>query len=146
MAKRKSQRSKRTTKRRWRTNSVITWVTLGVLGVAITVLGFFAFTGGEDGPRSRLRQQPVMSDEQQVTIDVEDNFFEPNDLTVRVGTEVTWKFKGKAAHDVTEDRGAFESGTMTSGDEYVRTFDAPGTYGYYCTLHHVMQGTLTVQP
>jgi plastocyanin len=125
---------------------MVTWAALGALGVAIVVLGFFAFTGGDDGPHQRVRQEPLTTDERQVTIDVEDNYFEPDDLTVRVGTEVTWMFKGNAAHDVTEDRGAFESGTMTSSDEYVRTFDEPGTYYYICTLHHVMQGTLTVQP
>jgi plastocyanin len=87
----------------------------------------------------------VVSDERRVEVDVVDNDFEPRHLTVRTGTEVIWKFAGDAAHDVTDDRGAFESGTMREGDEYIMTFEEPGTYYYYCTLHHAMQGTLVVR-
>jgi plastocyanin len=114
--------------------------------VAIIALSFFAFTGGEDEPRRRVRQDPVVSEESRVTVEVVDNDFYPKDLTVRPGTEVVWKFKGGAAHDVTDDRGAFESGTLSRDDEFVMSFDEPGTYYYYCTLHHVMQGTLVVEP
>ena len=124
---------------------MISWATLGTIGVTIAVLSFFAFTGGDKGPRTRVNQEPVVTDERNVTVDVEDNFFEPNDLTVRAGTEVTWKFKGDSAHDVTEENGAFGSGTLGHGDQHKITFEAPGTYYYYCTLHHVMQGTVTVK-
>ena len=145
MAKRRKNPHKRAPKKRWKTSRILTWVGLGCLAVAVVVLGFFAFTGGEEAPR-RVRQTPVVSEESHVAVDVVDNDFEPKHLTVRPGTEVLWKFEGDAAHDVTEDRGAFESGTLDHGDEFVMTFDEPGTYYYYCTLHHVMQGTLVVQP
>jgi plastocyanin len=110
------------------------------------VLGFFAFAGGESEPRRNVRQTPVVSEEPRVTVDVVDNDFEPKHLTVRPGAEVVWEFKGRAVHDVTEDRGAWESGTLGRGDEFIMTFDEPGTYYYYCTLHHVMQGTIVVEP
>jgi plastocyanin len=145
MAKR-NHRAKRSSKRRWKASRIISWAALAGLGAAIVGLGLLAFIGDDGETTRRVRQEPVVADEQQVTVDVEDNYFEPDDLTVRAGTEVTWKFKGNAAHDVTDDRGAFESGTMTQGDEFVMTFDDPGTYYYYCTLHHVMQGTLIVKP
>ncbi len=116
------------------------------LGAAILVVGLLAFTGGDVAQGRAVRQQPVVSEAQAVTVKVVDNDFEPRHLTVRPGTEVTWKFEGDAAHDVTDDRGAFTSGTMTEGDEFVMTFDEPGTYYYYCTLHHAMQGTLVVAP
>ena len=143
MAKRRKQQKSRP---RWKTSRIFTWVGLGCLATAIAVVGFFAFTGDEDGPRRNLRQTPVVSDESQVTVDVVDNDFEPKHLTVRPGTEVVWKFEGRAAHDVTSDEGAFESDTMRRGDEFVLTFDDPGTYTYYCTLHHAMQGTVVVAP
>lgn len=146
MSKRRKPKPKRTTRRRWKTSRILTWVGFGCLAIAIVVLGFFAFTGGEGESRSSARQAPVVSDEPQVTVSVIDNDFEPRDLTVRVGAEVTWSFEGRAAHDVTDDRGAFESGTLRHGDEFVMTFDEPGTYYYNCTLHHVMQGTLVVRP
>jgi plastocyanin len=146
MAKRRKNHGKRTARKRWKTSRILTWAGFGCLATAIVVLGFFAFAGGEDKPRHSARQTPVVSSESRVMVDVVDTDFEPRHLTVRPGTEVVWEFKGRAAHDVTEENGAFGSGTLGRGDEFVLTFDEPGTYYYYCTLHHAMQGTLVVQP
>ena len=146
MAKRRKNHHKPRPRKPWKTSRILTRVGLGCLAVAIVVLGFFAFTGGEDKPRTRVRQQPVVSEESHVAVEVVDNDFVPKDLTVRPGTEIVWDFTGRAAHDVTDDRGAFESGTLGRDDEFVMTFDEPGTYYYYCSLHHAMQGTLVVQP
>ena len=147
MPRHHKRQTKRPVKRRWKTSQILTWVGLGCLAVAIVVLGFFAFMGGEAAaPRARVRQAPVVSEESRVTIDVVDNDFVPKDLTVRTGTEVVWEFKGNATHDVTDDGGTFKSGTLGRGDEYALTFDDPGTYYYHCSLHHVMQGKLVVQP
>ena len=141
MSNRKRSRKKQS---RWPASRVLVWVGLACLAGAVVIVGFFAFSGGGGEPRRALRQEPVVSEEPAVTVEVVDNDFEPRELTVRPGTEVTWKFEGDAAHDVTEDRGAFSSGTMDEGDEYVLTFEDAGTYYYYCTLHHAMQGTLIV--
>lgn len=143
---RKHQKKRPARRRRWKTSRILTWVGLGCLAVAIVVLGFFAFMGGEAAPRSKVRQAPVVSEESRVTVDVVDNDFAPMDLTVRAGTEVVWEFQGRAAHDVTDEGGAFESGTLGRGDKYALTFEDPGTYYYYCSLHHAMQGKLVVQP
>jgi plastocyanin len=144
--RRKAKRKHQPPKRRWKTSTILTWAGLACLAAAIVVLGFFAFNGDAETTPRRVRQTPVVTDERLVTVDVVDNDFEPKHLTVRAGAEITWDFKGRAAHDVTEDRGAFESGTLGRGDEFIMTFDEPGTYYYYCTLHHSMQGTVVVQP
>lgn len=148
MSKRRTSKRSRRGGRRWKASRILTWVGLACLAVAIVVVGFLAFSGNGsgDGIRHDSRQEPVVSNAKQVSVDVVDNDFEPSHLTVRRGAEVTWRFRGNAAHDVTEDRGAFESGTMTEGDEFVLTTTEPGTYYYYCTLHHIMQGTLVVEP
>ncbi len=146
MSNHRKHHKKRPARRRWKTSRILTWVGLGSLAVAIVVLGSFAFLGGEDSPRRKVRQAPVVSEESRVTVGVVDNDFTPKDLTVRPGTEVVWEFKGRAAHDVTDESGAFESGTLGRGDEYTLTFEDPGTHYYYCTLHHGMQGKLVVQP
>ena len=115
--------------------------------VAIVIGTVVLAVAGDDGGGDALEGvTPVVSSSLQNTVDVVDNDFEPRELTVRPGTRVTWRFEGNDAHDVTEDRGAFESGTMTEGDEYVLTFEDPGTFYYYCTLHHSMQGTIIVAP
>ena len=146
MANRRKSPHKRRQKKRWKTSQILTWVGVACIAVTVVVLGFFAFTGGEGGSRAPMRQAPVVSEESRVTVEVVDNDFVPKDLTVRPGTEIVWEFKGRAAHDVTDDRGAFESGTLGRDDEFIMTFEEPGTYYYYCTLHHAMLGTLTVAP
>ena len=101
-------------------------------------------SNGEDAPKRKVRPEPVVTSEMQVLVGVVDRDFEPRDLTVPVGAAVTWEFKGDEIHNLTDDRGAFKSGNFGKSDEWSMTFDESGTYYYYCTLHHVMQGTLTV--
>lgn len=117
---------------------------LSVTAVALAL--YLAFGESEAEPKRLVRQTPVVSSEEQVSVEVIDSDFVPKDLTVNAGATVTWEFTGDLPHDVTEDRGAFASPTLSEGDEWSRTMDEPGTYYYYCTLHHGMQGTLTVNP
>jgi plastocyanin len=117
---------------------------IGVLAVAIAVAAYYAFAGGSDPPRARARQEPVLTTEMDVTVDVIDLDYEPRELTIPAGATVTWKFKGDEPHDVTDENGAFGSPTLEKGDEWSLTFEDPGIFYYYCTLHHSMQGTLTV--
>lgn len=117
---------------------------LALLGVVLAAL-WLAFDGGSGAPKRRpLRQAPVVSAEMQVSVDVVDKDFAPRVLTVNRGATVTWKFIGVLPHNVTDDRGAFASKTVLKGAEYSRTFDQPGTFYYFCTVHHAMLGTLTV--
>ena len=82
-------------------------------------------------------------------ISVADNAFSPSALTVDVGATVTWEWTGGSPHNVTwVGPGApAASATQTTGT-YERTFDAAGSYDYYCTIHGTatsgMRGTVTV--
>lgn len=142
----KARRGKRGAppRRRWRTSQLLLWAGLGLLAIMIAVLGFLAFTGDDDEPRRRVRQEPVVSEESSVAVDVIDNDYEPRDLKVRPGTEITWRFKGDLPHTVTDFEGAFDSGVLEERDEYVLTFRDEGEWEYYCTLHHAMRGTIRV--
>jgi plastocyanin len=141
-----SKRSKSRQQGKLKASRVLTWVGLAALAVAILVVGFFAFAGGDDDSPRRVRQNPVVTDEQQVDVDIIDNDFDPRDLTIKPGARVTWKHEGRVAHDVTDENNAFESGTMRRGDEFSLTFEDAGEYFYYCTLHHAMRGTIRVVP
>ena len=66
-------------------------------------------------------------------------------LTLNKGATVTWNFTGDIPHNVTDDRGAFASDTLGHGEAFSRTFDTLGIFYYSCTIHHGMQGTLTVK-
>ena len=87
----------------------------------------------------------------QVSI-VEPNFrptqewtFTPNDLTVSVGTTITWTNTGAVAHTATADDGAsFDSGSLDPQASFSLTTDTPGTFAYHCSFHPWMTGTFTV--
>jgi plastocyanin len=126
-----------------RGNATLAVGALALLGVVLAAV-WLAFDGGGVPKRKLLRQTPVVSTEMQVSVDVIDKDFAPRVLTVNKGATVTWKFLGDLPHNVTDDRGAFASKTLQKGGEYSRTFDQPGIFYYFCTVHHAMLGTLTV--
>jgi plastocyanin len=77
-----------------------------------------------------------------------DNFsFGPNAVTVKAGTTVTWTNKDDEPHTVVNaaDQPLFKSGALDTDDSFSFTFDKPGTYKYFCSVHPRMQGTITVQ-
>jgi plastocyanin len=74
-----------------------------------------------------------------------DNFtFEPAQLTVKVGTTVTWKNRDDIPHTVVS-AGKFRSKTMDTDDSYSFTFTAAGDYKYFCSLHPHMTGMVKVE-
>jgi plastocyanin len=74
-----------------------------------------------------------------------DNFtFEPAQLTVKVGTTVTWKNRDDIPHTVVS-AGKFRSKTLDTDDSYSFTFTATGDYKYFCSLHPHMTGMIKVE-
>lgn len=72
--------------------------------------------------------------------------FEPRDVTVKVGTTVTWVNNEEIPHNVVAEEGAdFESDTFGKDGTYEYVADAPGVVKYVCTLHPGMEGTLSVE-
>jgi plastocyanin len=70
--------------------------------------------------------------------------FDPAELTVAAGTEVTWTNGENVPHSVVATDGAFESDTLDAGATFSTTFETPGTFTYVCGIHSSMQGTITV--
>jgi plastocyanin len=74
-----------------------------------------------------------------------DNFtFEPAQLTVKVGTTVTWKNRDDIPHTVVS-AGKFRSKTLDTDDSFAFTFTATGDYTYFCSLHPHMKGIIKVE-
>ena len=71
--------------------------------------------------------------------------FEPEEITVPAGTEVTFTNQDKAAHTATADDGSFDTEELGKGDSAQTTFDDPGTYTYFCRFHVFMKGTVEVE-
>jgi plastocyanin len=70
--------------------------------------------------------------------------FQPNSVTVRVGEVVTWTNNDGVPHSATANNGAWNTGTFASGSRAI-TFGAAGTFGYHCSVHTAMTGTVVVQ-
>ena len=74
------------------------------------------------------------------TVQVSSFKYTPAKLTIKVGQKVTWVWTG-GTHTVTESTaegtcnkkaGGFDSGQHGTPFTFERTFDAPGTYPYFC--------------
>ena len=85
---------------------------------------------------------------QNVTVSMEDNFFDEANITVPVGTTVTWVQNGNNSHTTTSYDGLWDSSLIAggSGGTFSFTFNEPGTYTYFCRPHEAMGmvGTVTV--
>ena len=82
------------------------------------------------------------ADDTSVTID---NFtFSPAELTVKVGTTVTWTNHDDIPHTVVS-AGKFRSKTLDTDNSFTFTFTAAGDYKYFCSLHPHMTGTIKVE-
>ena len=74
-----------------------------------------------------------------------DNFtFAPAQLTVKVGTTVTWTNHDDIPHTVVS-AGKFRSKTLDTDDSFSFTFTAAGDYKYFCSLHPHMTGMIKVE-
>ena len=71
--------------------------------------------------------------------------FGPDNISVPVGTSVTWTNQGDVQHTASSDSGLFDSGLLSNGDSFSYTFSSPGTYNYFCTPHPWMLGQVTVK-
>jgi 3',5'-cyclic-AMP phosphodiesterase len=76
-----------------------------------------------------------------------DNFsFTPPVLTVPKGTRVTWTNRDDVPHQIASAANQFKaSPVVDTNQRFVHTFDAPGTYPYFCTLHPKMTGQVVVK-
>jgi len=71
--------------------------------------------------------------------------FSPKDITITQGDSVTWT-NGGGVHDVTFEDGLFKQPSPPSALIWTvsRTFDTPGTYLYYCSVHRSLGMTGSV--
>ena len=80
-------------------------------------------------------------------VDIAD--FTHQDVTVSIGTEITWINQDPAPHtttsgtpgNITDD---WDSETLSSGQNFSFTFAQPGTFAYFCQIHPSMTATVTV--
>jgi plastocyanin len=86
----------------------------------------------------------------EVVIDMLDFSYSQANLTIPAGTTVTWTNVGEVQHSATADDGSFDTGLLDPNGQASVTFDTPGAFPYFCTLHGTaggvgMAATITVE-
>jgi len=107
--------------------------------VAFSMFTFFAATARIDSHAENAAPAVV-----EVKID---NFaFAPDTLTVVPGTTVEWINRDDIPHTVvSEDKTTFKSKAMDTDESFSHTFDKPGTYTYFCSIHPKMVAKIVVK-
>ncbi len=81
-----------------------------------------------------------------VTVAISNFTFKPGDLHIKAGTKVVFKNEDDIPHRVAATDGSFYSKALDTDDLAIVTFNKPGVFPYFCTLHPHMQGKITVTP
>ncbi len=76
------------------------------------------------------------------SVSIWDFFFTPASVTISAGSSVKWTNQGGGYHTVSG--AGWDSGFLSSGQAYTRTFTSQGTYSYACGIHPWMYGTVKV--
>jgi 3',5'-cyclic-AMP phosphodiesterase len=76
---------------------------------------------------------------------VVDNFsFAPATAAVAIGSTVMWTNRDDVPHNVVSTEKKFASPVLDTDERFSHTFDAAGTYNYYCSIHPKMTGQIVV--
>jgi plastocyanin len=120
-----------------------------VKGPSLLALVLCAACGGGAGaptaPPAPPPAEPPPPAAGDVTVSIGDNLFNPNSATILAGRAVRWVNNGTAIHNASAAGNAWNSGNLSPGESFERTFPQAGSFSYSCTLHPGMTGTVTVR-
>jgi len=114
---------------------------LGTELLGVIALLSLLLASGALRPRSVAAQEK--SAPNAVTID---NFsFGPMQMEIPAGTQVTWINKDDVPHTVVSVDHKFKSRALDTDEKFSFTFQEPGTYEYFCSVHPKMTGKIIVK-
>ncbi|HMI52061.1 MAG TPA: cupredoxin family copper-binding protein [Candidatus Saccharimonadales bacterium] len=112
-------------------------------------LGLALFAGVCFLPMRNIQANSVAQESKAENVEVKiDNFsFGPMNLTVAVGTTVSWINRDDIPHTVvsTDNDKTFKSKVLDTDEKFSFTFTKAGTYPYFCSLHPKMTAMVTVK-
>ncbi|MEH2511851.1 amicyanin [Nitrobacteraceae bacterium AZCC 1564] len=90
--------------------------------------------------------QAFAAQDSKATITIDNFTFAPAELTVPVGSVVTWINRDDIPHTIVENNKTFRTKALDTEDSYSFTFTTAGTFNYICGLHPFMMGKVIVKP
>jgi len=129
------------------TNRAALALVLALVALLMTGLGFRSVHA--DSPVVPVAELDIAFETDQAVhqIAVRDHTFDPEVMTITVGSIVSWTNVGETVHTTTSDEG-YWNWTLVPGASFAVRFLSPGTYPYHCVFHRSggMTGTIVVLP
>jgi len=137
-----------------------------ILGISVSIIGLSLFGLNSEDTNSEDHNSEVINNLQNDFLippdviipikvsrpgcDIEDICYIPSNIVVEKGKSVTWLNEDSSFHSVTsgfypEPSGLFDSGHLDPYQSYTLSFDEPGRYDYFCTLHPWMKAQVIVE-
>ena len=88
----------------------------------------------------------LYSQEPATTISIDNFSFMGSEVTVPVGTTVTWVNHDDVPHNVVSTEKKFKSKPLDTDEKFSFTFTEAGTYPYFCSIHPKMVAKVIVTP
>ncbi len=101
------------------------------IGVIVTACGGSSEDSGGDSP----------AEEVEITIE---NFSFGDPATAEVKDTILIVNEDGVAHTWTSDDNAFDSGSISPDGRFTFRFEEPGEYGFFCSIHPTMTGTIEI--
>jgi plastocyanin len=110
------------------------------LALALTL----AALAGPSGSPAQQHMHDAPAGDAAADISILVGSYAPAHVDVLAGDTVRWTNDSVRVHSVAADDGGWASGRLVSSDSFSRTFDAPASVPFYCTLHPYMRGEVDV--
>jgi plastocyanin len=94
---------------------------------------------------AQLQNQPKAASGEMFQASIGNFAFTPKAMTVRAGSTVQWTNKDDSPHTVTSDDKVFSSQALDTNQSFQFTFPSSGRFAYFCKLHPMMTGVVTVE-
>jgi len=134
--------------------ALVTFAVLAVAGCGSSSTSTSASTSNSAGGTTTASPSSTSAPSTSATaavpgqVDIVDYDFTPTTTTVKVGDRVTWLNQDGVDHWVISAPGTpqpFDLGRQGSAASTSHTFEAKGSYPYFCNLHNYMKGMVVVQ-
>jgi plastocyanin len=114
------------------------------MGILLVATFDYAASGRKQANAAMLAPRQA-THEMAATVKIDNFSFSPATLEIKAGTTVTWTNADDIPHTVVSDDKVFKSKALDTDEKFSFTFDKPGTYPYFCSLHPKMTAKVVVQ-